>query len=231
MVFIPGLDDNSYFFIFVLSFSFEFMYVFFNKVSVCGVNYRIKIKVRLIKSNSFLYRFFYIINDVLFRIVFPSLMLSKDAEQYLYLVNMLLLPVAGYSLVGALVHAHILRGKIRPSLKILSILCFASVSSLFVVYTIVGVNLEPPLLILFSLVASLKFIDQVLISYQVSVGNFKLLKLVFLTGFILSMLFLSISFLVDVKPLVFVLVSMVLGSSLLFLSGYRPKEKIKGLIE
>lgn len=219
IVLLPCLNEDYYLMLFILTFIFELLYVYFTSDTKLKFDYKRNIKVDLLKSNSFLYRFFYICTDVLFRVVFPYFMLEKNAQEYLFLVNMLLIPVAGFSLVGALVHGYILKNKIIHN-GFLILVGFISTPLLFLFYSMAGVSLDPLVLGFFSFVAFLKFSDQIQMSYQVALGRFLIMRNIFLIGFIVSICMVLTSIFLNEEPLVLVLISLSLISILLILSNY-----------
>jgi len=220
IVFIPLIELDNYLILFLLTFLFEILYIFFKRHKNCKQNRRISFKFKLLKSDSFIYRFFYVVVDTLIRVVFPYFLTTIEAANYLYIVNMILLPVAGYSLVGGIVHSHILRQKIFPEFKM--ILSFSILLSLvlFVFYSTINLS-ENILVVLFlSIIASLKFSDQILMSSNVSLGKFRRLKKINC----LSAIFAAVSLLVIIQlggsPLLFVIMASIFSSMTLAWYSY-----------
>ncbi len=220
IVFIPFLELDIYLILFLLTFVFEILYIFFKRHRNCKQNRRISFKFKLLKADSFIYRFFYVGIDTLVRVVFPYFLTTIEAANYLYIVNMLLLPVAGYSLVGGIIHSYILRRKVFPELKV--ILSFSTILSVFLFIFYFAINLnENILVVLFlAITASLKFSDQILMSSNVSLGKFSRLKKINFLSAIFAAVLLLVIVQVEGSPLLFVIMASIFSSTTLAWYSY-----------
>lgn len=220
-VFLPLLDEETYILFFLCSFIPEVVYIIKSRIKGVNQNWKFSFKLNLLRADSFLYRFFYIASDFLVRVIFPFYLSIAEAANYLYIVNMILLPVAGYSLVGGIVHSYILRTQKLPEFRL--IISLIAILYLFIclVYNLINLHEDIYFLMLLSFSAMLKCTDQVLISLNVSLGNFHKLKKVFLSGFIFSIVFFIVTIYLDLEPVMLIILSTCISSIFLMLSNLR----------
>ncbi|EHH0708301.1 hypothetical protein ACNPDB_002108 [Vibrio vulnificus] len=220
--FVPEISLELYKSLYLLSFVPEILcaVAFFRPNS--GKDFYIrKIKFRFF-SDSFQYRFFYVAMDLMCRVLIPFFLAESQSANYLYVVNLISFPVAGYSLCGALIHAHILKNKRIPNLihilvltALLSVLCF-----LFFV-TINSNDNGLLILVLLAMAASLKTQDQILISFYVSQGYFLILKRLFFIGFMFVSCSALFVYFYNKIALEITLTSMIFSSLILYFSVFR----------
>lgn len=222
ILFFPNLNLDLYKALYLVLFIPEIVFslIILRPKSLYSFGFK-RVKLRLF-SNEFLYRLFYVLMDLICRVLVPLLLTKQKSADYLYLVNLMSFPVAGYSLCGALIHSHILKNKKLPNLMIsgyftlfLSFVCFSFFT------TINSSQYGGLLLVLLSIAAALKTQDQLLISFYVSQKNFSTLKNIFIFG--LSMMFfglLLVYFNTNIAAEV-VLFIMIASSSILYISVVR----------
>ncbi|UKA06991.1 hypothetical protein [Photobacterium damselae] len=222
VLFLPNLSLDLYKGIYLALFIPEvvFSLIILKPKSLYSFGFK-RVKFRLL-SNEFLYRVFYVLMDLTCRVLVPLLLTKQQSAGYLYLVNLMSFPIAGYSLCGALIHSHILKNKKLPNLMVLGcITLFLSFVCLLFFTVINSSHYGGLLLLLLSIAAALKTQDQLLISFYVSQKKFSTLKNIFLFG--LSMMFfgLSLVYLNTNVAAEVILSIMILSSSILYVSVVR----------
>ena len=182
--------------------------------SIRSLKYK-RFKISL-HANSFLYRFYYVSIDLVVRVLVPYFLAEELISSYLYDVNLVSLPVAGYSLCGALIHAFILKRQQLPDFKYLLLLLLSLTLSCYLFYLfMISVNLSIHTYIILAFTAALKTQDQVLMSYCVSRRYFENMRITFKFGFLLILASVSLVIIYPVYHLDIILIAMTIVSSML----------------
>jgi len=188
MVSFGDVDLELYKLLVYFSFSAEVIYLVIKGRGLCGeINFAsVFPRVGAVLGNHFQYRLFYLSGDFIFRFLTPFFIPVDSKAQYVFYINMLVLPVAAFSVFGALVHAYLIRKSKFFDIRYVYASVALCMPFAYVVYSILGIELDFIFLLAFVYSACCKLVQQVCLSYWVSDGMYSKLRNIFLLTTVLG---------------------------------------------